>query len=567
MYELQRRDAVNHTYQVDSGSVLRADSGVSYEILEPLAVGAFGELYKARSISNTTDSKDSPLVVLKVPRIDEHQDLPDKFYQIGNVLTVFTFEKTMMERLRGLTCVPQLLDHGRFDLRIQRSEPAFTVLFLVEEYIEGQPLRTYLATHYSNACCEFSGLEDPGQFISWARKIAVPLIEIHQRQVVHGDIWQDNILVAPGEELKIIDFGQALFRDLTFGRDRWPVRTHPCAPPERKRSVIGDLYAVGAVLYYLATGEDVTAELRRIEDIDQSKDRITEALRRRNPKLYKSNFGVVDIICRCLRYDPRQRTPHGLSLLRDIEIMSEQEGEIAPARETAEILRELDEKGLSLFARIARVRTRELHDTIQNMIAGVYDLIGDHEEIVSGLAQYLSLLGPGDEYLTVSLPSFWLEKNLGVNGRFLTMNKLAAIRGASIRRVFVMTEAEVQEDNEARAIVESHVRALTELEELDVETRGVAGTSGYRCGVWVVSEEKREEMLKEDHHFGLLVKDGKELVVYPIYTDDRSLSSLLFRADPRVAASMRRVYLKAEAESRDLRELFSASRPGSSGVG
>ena len=112
------------------------------------------------------------------------------------------------------------------------------------------------------------------------------------------------------------------------------------------------------------------------------------------------------------------------------------------------------------------------------MQRGLYEIAGDHEEIASGLTQFLSLLRKGDQYLTVTIPSFWHPQNLGINGRFLSMNRLSAQRQVVVKRIFLLTKEDERNDKHLRKILASHRRVLLELKKLGI-SMNYAG-SGYK---------------------------------------------------------------------------------------
>lgn len=180
---------------------------------------------------------------------------------------------------------------------------------------------------------------------------------------------------------------------------------------------------------------------------------------------------------------------------------------------------------------MAGLRVRVLQRVLEDMSNGVYDLIGDHEDLVNGLTQYLSSLKKGDKYLTLSLPSFWHTSNLGINGRFLAMNKIAAQRGVVIRRVFLITPEDEASDPDLPKIVKSHLRVIEEISAMGIPTNdpSIEG-KGYFTGFQIIDEVERKKLVKEGKHFGLLVKDGHEILIAPVYRDDGVIVTIQFRA-------------------------------------
>ena len=86
--------------------------------------------------------------------------------------------------------VAAAIDFGRLD------DDGF---FLVLEYVEGASLADIIA----------NGPLEPKRALAIARKMAEGLGAVHQKGILHRDIKPENTLVAPGDQVKIIDFGLA----------------------------------------------------------------------------------------------------------------------------------------------------------------------------------------------------------------------------------------------------------------------------------------------------------------------------------------------------------------------
>lgn len=277
---------------------------------------------------------------------------------------------------------------------------------------------------------------------------------------------------------------------------------------------------------------------------------------RRNSGLYRGNPGIVDIIARCLRYQQADRPPNTDSVLRDIEtfgnhVNAESPSSIGEALEKLD--KKLDKEGNELYSWMARLQIRSLRSKIEDMTRGVYDLVGSHEDIVSGMTEYLSVLQTGDEYLTVSVPSFWTRRNLGTNGRFLSMNVIAARRGAAIHRVFLITHqesstADVKEIIRAHGQMQHELRPATSPDsELAVETR-----------FEIVERKQLDEFaLEGKHNYGLLLKRGdrnRGLLIVPVYRTDGAIAMIQFRSDEILVSAFYEDFQSRLASSRPLTE-------------
>jgi cytochrome c-type biogenesis protein CcmH/NrfG/predicted Ser/Thr protein kinase len=121
--------------------------------------------------------------------------------------------------------------------------------FIVMEYVEGQPLSTWLKPE---------GL-DRREAVAIVLQVARGLTAAHGRGVVHRDIKPANILVEKhkdGVQVKIADFGIAQGID-ELRRNEAPARhgTRGYMSPEATVDFRSDLYSLGATLYQLLTGQ------------------------------------------------------------------------------------------------------------------------------------------------------------------------------------------------------------------------------------------------------------------------------------------------------------------------
>ena len=127
--------------------------------------------------------------------------------------------------------------------------------FLVMEYVPGITLASKLAR----------GPMRESELLEYAIQLASALDEAHKQGVIHRDLKPSNILITPGGQLKILDFGLA--RLLTAGDDSdtdtgnlTVAGTLPYVSPEELSGAPvldsrSDLYSFGVVLYEMATGK------------------------------------------------------------------------------------------------------------------------------------------------------------------------------------------------------------------------------------------------------------------------------------------------------------------------
>ena len=131
-------------------------------------------------------------------------------------------------------------------------------LYFVMEFLEGQTLQEILAT--------FTELPQV-QILHIGRQLCEALAYAHAQQVIHRDIKPSNIILLANGDVKITDFGIAkvLDADTSLTRTEDVIGTLEYMPPEqilnaKSADLRVDIYAVGAVLYELFSGQRLYAD-------------------------------------------------------------------------------------------------------------------------------------------------------------------------------------------------------------------------------------------------------------------------------------------------------------------
>ena len=193
-----------------------------------------------------------------------------------------------------------------------------TTDFLVTEYIRGLTLDSKLA-----------GRALPVKdVIELGRQLAQGLSAAHEQGIVHRDLKPGNVRLTPDGRLKILDFGLAQFMahasemgmTATLTQSQAVTGTLPYMAPEQLRGEPADartdIWAVGAVLYEMATGRLPFPEKNGPLLIDAILNREPTSPMNANPQIPP---GLESVILKALDKRPEQRYQTAAALGRDMD--------------------------------------------------------------------------------------------------------------------------------------------------------------------------------------------------------------------------------------------------------
>lgn len=503
-----------------------------YKVVKILAHGARGITLKVQVDSVFNDDwcfcqrlKVGDYAVLKSPTFDTLHFDDDEIQHFLKKTSPESFtEISALARLAEISGVAKIYDLLGLPVKFRSIRGVLSCL--IEEFIEGCNLEHYLAEQYGAGAKGFGGIQEATRFLKLSEKIARIVSTVHQNHVLHLDIWPPNIMVR-NEEPVLIDFGGAFFRDYDFALSgQWERQSNKYMAPERKSTSArrlgrrADIYALGGVFFKMATGEDPP---EAIFDNEFLKRMVENRINRKNPQLISENPLITDIIARCLRADKDSRTRDSTTLL----------DEIRTARDTmtggsltqfGDTLKKLGDQGVDLlnrredfFHKVFHLELEQLATKLDDVMNGAIDISGNHDELVWCLCKYLSVLEKDDLFIDFSVPWFWFTNNTGINGRFLSMNKLLARKGVIIRRLFMtcnedMTEPEVQE------VMKAHVRAT---KGRDIKVPSTLFVH--------VDSRVRADKLREGWHKSVILKKGnRPILAVPVYDEKRNLRTIRF---------------------------------------
>lgn len=165
------------------------------------------------------------------------------------------------------------------------------VIYIIEDYIEGETLNTIL---------EENGAQPQELVIEWAMQICEALEYLHTRKpaIIYRDMKPSNVMLKPDGNIKIIDFGIAReYKEQSLG-DTVSLGTKGYAAPEQfggkgQTDARTDIYCLGVTLYHLVTGHSPCDPPYEIYPI-----------RHWNPQL---DPGLEAIVEKCTQLNPNDR--------------------------------------------------------------------------------------------------------------------------------------------------------------------------------------------------------------------------------------------------------------------
>jgi serine/threonine protein kinase len=218
-------------FHLEANVVLDKDSYIGkhvghYRIVDEISSSPIGRTYQAEHI----DRKKTFVALKFFHTIHLSHQRRDLFLQ----------EVQRYKRLKHTHLLP-LLDAGIDD---------DDVPYMVTEFVASDSLRDRL-------------LLQPGHIlpvqeaVSILTQVGQALYYMHQRNVVHGHLKPENILLREGREALLTDFSIAALTDTLTSKDIYAANTYPYMAPEQFAGWINkssDQYALGCIAYELLTG-------------------------------------------------------------------------------------------------------------------------------------------------------------------------------------------------------------------------------------------------------------------------------------------------------------------------
>jgi eukaryotic-like serine/threonine-protein kinase len=259
-----------------------------YRVLERVGAGAMGVVYRAHD-----ERLERDVAVKVLPP----STLPDE-----------SSRRRFEREARALSRVVHANIEVAFDVGCHEGTE-----YLVTEFVPGRTLLERLG----------DGVVGEPEAVAIGVQLADALQAAHDHGVVHGDVKPANVLVTPGGQVKLLDFGLARLRGAAA--EDAPTRTAftgevfagtlGYAAPEMflggGASPATDIYALGVVLYELATGRRPHEETLTPALIYAILHNAPAPPRKVRPGL---SAALEQLVLSALERDPERRTPTAAAL-------------------------------------------------------------------------------------------------------------------------------------------------------------------------------------------------------------------------------------------------------------
>ena len=320
-----------------------------YQLLQLLARGGMGEVWKARS--HGVEGFEKILVIKRIlPELSKNTRFVEMFIDEAKVAVTLTHAN-----------VVQVFDLGRAD----------GTYFIAMEYVPGYDLGT--ALRWSKKL----GQKLPTELCVYiVSELAKGLDYAHRRRdaelrplgIVHRDVSPENVLLSYEGEVKLTDFGIARSRSSVHPMSDLPVGKFAYLAPEQARGEAvdarADLFALGAILYEALSGTRAIEGRSAEESFARAKAADIRPLNELRPDLPQD---LLDIVARAMARSRDDRYPNAGELYEDLIKFLYATGRRVGAHDLSRHLEDL----------AAQAAERPTHDTLAPL-SGIEDIFSEH---------------------------------------------------------------------------------------------------------------------------------------------------------------------------------------------
>jgi serine/threonine protein kinase/tetratricopeptide (TPR) repeat protein len=207
--------------------------------------------------------------------------------------------------------------------------------FIVMQHVEGETLCDLIRARRP----------EPSEVLALAKQIVSALADAHAHGIIHRDIKPKNIMVTPGGQVKVLDFGLAKLIQQKKSHDGEDSVSHlsqkgivpgtvAYMSPEQLRGerldYRSDIFSLGTVLYELFSGANPFGRPSSAETISAVLTLEPPSLRDNQPELSKELDSITQ---KCLCKDREERYQAATALHLDLENVPSAKGNRANPRE------------------------------------------------------------------------------------------------------------------------------------------------------------------------------------------------------------------------------------------
>lgn len=568
-------------YPIPIGSILIGETThQSFQIISRIGSGASALAYKAVLIDSNhawptpTDQYDESLsVVIKIPHLDLERFSFDQIEtRVERINGEILSEYSAASRLATIKQVAQMVDYGIVAINLYKESEyrRINAYFSVHEYIQGVDLAQWCIEHYTTAGESFTGIRDTLEWFRMARQIVEVLYSIHSQNIVHSDVWIHNIIVQPNGLPAFVDFGQAwIEEDVLFrSAEEQFTRYHPYLAPERvkkqsKRSKSGDtpfwsapadIYSLGGVLFFLATGEDppspwLHAIGGELKDHRQFRDEVAHVVAKNNLQLYQRSPGIIDVICTCLHPRLEQRADRTSTVLRVLDLFDEKENGASKVTSLEEMKRELDlltveAQGIPtssnpIFFNILNWEIQRLRRLIATTKTKIYTVNREPPPLLYSLMPAISVLDRGDCCMGVVVARFWAQYSTMVIDQFVAMLRTAALHGIVVQFILLTTERDLKDPK----VIQFLKSFRSGVDDFDTMQNRYGEPIDCTIGYQMLLNSEIKHLVHKKQLFFMLEKSKRTTLITPdLYDPDGLVTRARYWADPTREKELRQSF-------------------------
>lgn len=211
------------------------------------------------------------------------------------------------------------LDHPNITRLLDGGSTSSGLPYLVVEYVEGVPITEYC---WSRTLALDERLE-------LLLQLCAGIAHAHQHLIIHSDIKPENILVAAGGTVKVLDFGIATLRGSArtgeLNRPATPAYSSPEQLSGEPLTTATDVYSIGVLAYEVLTGTlpyplrskhlgEILHAVLKVEPVPAS---VAPGQSRSRARQLRGDLDAI--LVRAISKDPARRYPSAQQLAEDIE--------------------------------------------------------------------------------------------------------------------------------------------------------------------------------------------------------------------------------------------------------